>query len=137
MGVVAQLTPATVIAGAVTLLKLLPLSSLYFFLFVADSPVFVLRDAGLNFMAIHPRYNLLTNNCQNLVESLVKLLCDGKVISQPMLNEELSLLSPKIARDLMVARLRSKLDASNEDEEREDVKEDADIIKTWFHKIHH
>lgn len=125
------------IAGAVTLLKLLPLSSLYFFLFVADSPVFVLRDAGLNFMAIHPRYNLLTNNCQNLVESLVKLLCDGKVISQPMLNEELSLLSPKIARDLMVARLRSKLDASNEDEEREDVKEDADIIKTWFHKIHH
>lgn len=125
------------IAGAVTLLKLLPLSSLYFFLFVADSPVFVLRDAGLNFIAIHPRYNLLTNNCQNLVESLVKLLCDGKVISQPMLNEELSLLSPKIARDLMVARLRSKLDASNEDEEREDVKEDADIIKTWFHKIHH
>lgn len=125
------------IAGVVTLLKLLPLSSLYFFLFVADSPAFVLRDAGLNFMAIHPRYNLLTNNCQNLVESLVKLLCDGKVISQPMLNEELSLLSPKIARDLMVARLRSKLDASNEDEEREDVKEDADIIKTWFHKIHH
>lgn len=125
------------IPGTVTLLKLLPLSSLYFFLFVADSPVFVLRDAGLNFMAIHPRYNLLTNNCQNLVESLVKLLCDGKVISQPMLNEELSLLSPKIARDLMVARLRSKLDASNEDEEREDVKEDADIIKTWFHKIHH
>lgn len=88
-------------------------------------------------MAIHPRYNLLTNNCQTLVENLVKLLCDGKVISQPMLNEELSLISPKIARDIMVAKLRSKLDKSNEDEEREDVKEDVDIIKAWFHKIQH
>lgn len=88
-------------------------------------------------MAVHPRYNLLTNNCQNLVETMVRLLCDGKMISQAMLNEELSLISPKIARDLMVARLRSKLDASNENEEPDDVKEDVDVIKAWLQKIQH
>lgn len=100
-------------------------------------PVLRRRDAGYNFMAVHPRYNLLTNNCQNLVETMVRLLCDGKMISQAMLNEELSLISPKIARDLMVARLRSKLDASNENEEPDDVKEDVDVIKAWLQKIQH
>ncbi len=86
-------------------------------------------------MNAHPRYNLLTNNCQNLVENLVRLLCDGRVISQPMLNEELSLVSPKIARDLMVAKLRSKLEAAN-GEERNDLQEDVDAIKALWHKVH-
>ena len=80
-------------------------------------------------MALHPRYNLLSNNCQHLVDSLVKELCNGKVISQAKLDVELSLASPKIARDLLVARIRSKLDVEGEREDSESVKEDVDMIQ--------
>ncbi|KAI1457700.1 hypothetical protein F4805DRAFT_427881 [Annulohypoxylon moriforme] len=96
-----------------------------------------IQELGLHHMALHPRYNLLTSNCQDLAESLVKQLCDGKVISQAKLSEELSLASPKLALDLMVARLRSKVEISKEHENSETVKEDMDIIKGLLHKVHH
>ncbi|KAI1450962.1 hypothetical protein F5Y02DRAFT_366484 [Annulohypoxylon stygium] len=96
-----------------------------------------IQELGLHHMALHPRYNLLTSNCQDLAESLVKQLCDGKVISQAKLSEELSLASPKLALDLMVARLRSKVEISKEHENSETVQEDMDIIKGLLHRVHH
>jgi hypothetical protein len=87
-------------------------------------------------MSSNPRYHLLDNNCQHLVEVLVKELCDGAHVSQAKLSEELSLVSPKIALDLMVARLRSKIDVKKEHEESEGVKEDVDLIKGLWHKVH-
>ncbi|KAI1212483.1 uncharacterized protein F4807DRAFT_416325 [Annulohypoxylon truncatum] len=96
-----------------------------------------IQELGLHHMALHPRYNLLTSNCQDLAESLVRQLCNGKVISQAKLNEELSLVSPRLALDLMVARLRSKVEISKEHENSETVKKDMDIIKGLLHKVHH
>jgi hypothetical protein len=94
-------------------------------------------------MALNPRYHLLTSNCQDLVENLVKQLCNGKLISQAKLSEELSLASPKMALDLMVARLRSRMDDVGEHEDvdkvkdnNDAVKEDVDIIKALWHKVH-
>lgn len=87
-------------------------------------------------MKLNPRYRLLTSNCQDLVENLVLLLCNGKIISQAKLNEEVSLVSSKIALDLMVARLKSKLDIGGEHEDSEGVTEDLDIIKGLWHKVH-
>lgn len=88
-------------------------------------------------MVLHPRYNLLTDNCQDMAESLVKSLCNGKIISQAKLREELSLASPKIALDLMVARLKSKIEILDEREDSDTVKEDVDIIKDLWHRVHH
>ncbi|KAI5863137.1 hypothetical protein GGS23DRAFT_568454 [Durotheca rogersii] len=96
-----------------------------------------IRALGIHHMELNPRYHLLTNNCQNMVESMVRQVCDGKIISQTKLNEELALASPKIALDLMVARLRSKIEKFEEHEESDGVKEDVDIIKGLWHKIHH
>ncbi|KAI0127405.1 hypothetical protein BJ170DRAFT_683249 [Xylariales sp. AK1849] len=102
-----------------------------------------IQDLGANHMALHPRYHLLTNNCQDMVDSLVKQLCDGKVISQAKLGEELSLASPRMALDLMVARLRSRMDNIEEKEDvdkvkddNEAVKEDVDVIKALWHRVH-
>lgn len=72
---------------------------------------------------------MISSNCQHLVDNLVKELCNGKVISQAKLDEELSLVSPKIARDLMVARLRSRIDAMGENEESEAVQEDLALTR--------
>ena len=80
-------------------------------------------------MELNPRYHLLSNNCQHLVDTLVKELCNGKVISQAKLDEELSLASPKIARDLMIARLRSKMDVGGESEDSTSVKEYLGALK--------
>ncbi|KAI0179992.1 hypothetical protein GGR52DRAFT_578459 [Hypoxylon sp. FL1284] len=95
-----------------------------------------IQALGAKHMALHPRYNLVSSNCQDLVESLVKQVCNGKVISQAKLSEELSLASPKIALDLMVARLRSKMETLGEHEESDSVKDDVDMIKTLWHKVH-
>lgn len=80
-------------------------------------------------MALNPRYSLLSNNCQHLVEVMVKELCNGKVISQAKLDEELSLASSKIARDLIVARLRSKLDVGGENEDSPSVMEYLEALR--------
>lgn len=88
------------------------------------------RHTGLN-----PRYRLLSNNCQHLVDSLVKELCNGKVISQAKLDEELSLVSPKLARDLIVGRIRSKMDVGGESEDSPSIKEHLETIKShWTDK---
>ncbi|OTB08654.1 hypothetical protein M426DRAFT_316660 [Hypoxylon sp. CI-4A] len=95
-----------------------------------------IQELGAGHMALHPRYHLLTSNCQDMVESLVKQLCNGKIISQAKLSEELSLASPKIALDLMVARLRSRIEVLDEHEDSDAVQEDVDIIKRLRHKHH-
>ncbi|KAI0007471.1 hypothetical protein F4779DRAFT_591821 [Xylariaceae sp. FL0662B] len=93
------------------------------------------QELGVRFMTLHPRYKLLSNNCQDLVENLVKEVCDGKVISQAKLSEELSLASPKIALDLMVARFRSKREGSGDTEDSKTVKEELEIIKELWDKV--
>ncbi|KAI1646168.1 hypothetical protein F4815DRAFT_452326 [Daldinia loculata] len=95
-----------------------------------------IQRIGANHMSVHPRYNLLTSNCQDMAESLVRELCDGRIISQAKLSEELSLVSPKIALDLMVARLRSKIEVLDEHEDSDTVKADMDTIKGLWHKVH-
>ncbi|KAF5024628.1 hypothetical protein F66182_3392 [Fusarium sp. NRRL 66182] len=88
-----------------------------------------IQELGHQHIGENPRYRLLSNNCQHLVETLVKELCNGKVISQAKLEEELALASPKIARDLVIARMRSKMDAGGESEDSPMVKECLDAIK--------
>lgn len=87
-------------------------------------------------MTLHPRYNLLSSNCQDLVENLVKQVCNGRLISQAKLSEELSLASPKIALDLMVARLRSKVETLDEHEDSDTVQGDMDVIKVLWNRVH-
>lgn len=81
-------------------------------------------------MSSHPRYHLLENNCQHLVEALVAELCNGAHVEQAKLSEELKEVSPKIAMDLMAARLRSRVDDKKEHEDSEDVKEDVAVLKS-------
>ncbi|KAF5692057.1 hypothetical protein FDENT_3077 [Fusarium denticulatum] len=69
---------------------------------------------------------------QAIVDSLVKELCNGKVISQAKLDEELSLASPKIARDLLVGRIRSKMDVGGESEDSPSIKEHLEAIKSHW-----
>jgi hypothetical protein len=91
-----------------------------------------IQHLGTNLMAINPRYNVLSNNCQDLAENLVKELCNGKIISQGKLKEELSQISPKIARDLLVARLRSRVDSHGESEDSDSVRADLALAKSLF-----
>ncbi|KAI1417597.1 hypothetical protein F5Y13DRAFT_151377 [Hypoxylon sp. FL1857] len=94
-----------------------------------------IQQLGANHMSLHPHYHLLTSNCQDLAESLVRQLCDGKIISQAKLSEELSLASPKIALNLMVARLRSKIEVLEEHEESDTVQQDMEVIKGLWHRV--
>ncbi|KAK2475010.1 hypothetical protein H9L39_12603 [Fusarium oxysporum f. sp. albedinis] len=91
-----------------------------------------IQAIGQHHIGLNPRYKLLSNNCQHLVDSLVKELCNGKVISQAKLDEELSLASPKIARDLLVGRIRSKMDVGGETEDSPSIKEHLDAIKSHW-----
>lgn len=95
------------------------------------------RFPGEGFIAANKRYNLLSNNCQHLTENLVKELCNGKMISQAKLEEEIRLISPKIARDLMVTRLRSKLEKEDQKEDSESVQNDVFTIKELWGRIKH
>ncbi|KAJ8127742.1 hypothetical protein O1611_g5895 [Lasiodiplodia mahajangana] len=88
-----------------------------------------IQELGATHLTAHPKYNLLSSNCQHLVETLVRELCDGKTISQAKLEEELRLASPRLARDLLVARLRSKLDAKEIKEQHEDFEDEVNTIK--------
>ncbi|GAP82507.1 hypothetical protein SAMD00023353_0100540 [Rosellinia necatrix] len=88
-----------------------------------------IQEIGANHLAAHPRYNLVSSNCQHLVEILVSELCDGKAVSQAKLEEELRLASPRIARDLLVARLRSRIDAKDTKEPHESFDEEVSTIK--------
>lgn len=91
-----------------------------------------IQAIGQHHIGLNPRYKLLSNNCQHLVDSLVKELCNGKVISQAKLDEELSLASPKIARDLLVGRIRSKMDVGGESEDSPSIKEHLEAIKSHW-----
>lgn len=51
------------------------------------------------------------------------------VISQAKLDEELSLISPKIARDLLVGKIRSKMDTGGETEDSASIKEHLAAFK--------
>ncbi|KAK6063863.1 hypothetical protein SCUP234_13238 [Seiridium cupressi] len=102
-----------------------------------------IEQLGIEHMTSHPRYNLLNSNCQDMVETLVKQLCNGKVISQAKLREELSLASPRIALDLMVARFKSRIDSFGDHEDAEKIKDqdvevqkDVDVIGTLWRRIH-
>ncbi|KAJ2998449.1 hypothetical protein NUW58_g314 [Xylaria curta] len=88
-----------------------------------------IQELGANHLTAHPRYNLLSSNCQHLVEILVRELCDGKTISQAKLEEELHLASPRVARDLLVARLRSKIDSKEAKEQYESFEDEVSTIK--------
>lgn len=88
-----------------------------------------LLSLGAEHLVLHPRYNLLNSNCQDMVEILVKQLCEGSTISQGKLKEELAAISPKIALDLMVARFRSRVDTFGEHEDPEKVKDHDEVQK--------
>ncbi len=59
------------------------------------------------------------------------------MISQAKLEEEIRLLSPKIARDLMVTRLRSKLEKEDQKEDSQSVQNDVFTIKELWGRIKH
>ncbi|KAF7530206.1 hypothetical protein G7054_g9617 [Neopestalotiopsis clavispora] len=89
-----------------------------------------IQQLGAEHLAAHPRYNLLNSNCQDMVEILVKQLCEGRTISQGKLKQELAAISPKIALDLMVARFRSRVDTFPEDQDPEKLKDnDTEVQK--------
>lgn len=96
-----------------------------------------LHPLGEGFIAANKRYNLLSNNCQHLTENLIRELCNGKMINQAKLEEEIRLISPKIARDLMVSRLRSKLEKEDQKEDSESVQHDVFTIKELWGRIKH
>lgn len=89
-----------------------------------------IQEVGFRHMSSNPRYHLLENNCQHLVEALVAELCNGAHVEQAKLSEELKEVSPKIAMDLMAARLRSRIDDKKEHEDSENVKEDVAVLKS-------
>lgn len=95
------------------------------------------ETTGEHFIAANKRYNLLSNNCQHLTENLVRELCNGKMISQAKLEEEIRLISPKIARDLAMARLKSKLEKEDQKEDSESVQHDVFTIKELWGRIKH
>ncbi|KAI1489812.1 hypothetical protein F5X96DRAFT_639127 [Biscogniauxia mediterranea] len=90
---------------------------------------------GQHYMSLHPRYNLIKANCQDLVESLVKELCHGSVIHNAKLSEEIRQLTPKISMDLMIARLRSKMELTDAKEDSNSVQEDMDVINHFWKKV--
>jgi hypothetical protein len=59
------------------------------------------------------------------------------MITQAKLEEEIRLASPKIARDLMITRLRSKLERENQKEDSEAVQNDVFTIKELWGRIKH
>ncbi|KAH8907782.1 hypothetical protein BR93DRAFT_566181 [Coniochaeta sp. PMI_546] len=77
----------------------------------------------------NPRYNILTNNCQNMVEKLVKDICNNKIISKQKLSEELVLASPRIGLYLMVAKVAGNVFLGGTSLNDSSVTRDLNIIK--------
>ncbi|ROW09616.1 hypothetical protein VMCG_02384 [Cytospora schulzeri] len=82
-------------------------------------------DLAATFISSHPRYNLFSNNCQHLAEELVRELCNGKIISQANLGEEVKLLSTKIS-SVMLMKMHLDRDALRE--LRSDIKTAGDRL---------
>ncbi|PSN63407.1 hypothetical protein BS50DRAFT_637900 [Corynespora cassiicola Philippines] len=96
-----------------------------------------IQALGEHFIAMNKRYNLLSNNCQHLTENLIRELCNGKMITQSKLEQEIRLISPKIASDMMVAKLRSKLEKEDQRDDSESVQNDIFTLKELWGKITH
>ncbi|KAL8405549.1 hypothetical protein RB596_004424 [Gaeumannomyces avenae] len=95
-----------------------------------------IQSLGEKHMSLNPKYSLLESNCQHLAETLVRELCDGgRLISQHKLDEELRLISPKMAMDIMMAKLQSKLDDPGQGEESDSVKRDVDVLGSLWSKV--
>lgn len=77
----------------------------------------------------NPRYNVFTNNCQNMVEKLVKDICNNKVISRQKLSEELVVASPRIGLYLMVAKVAANVFVGDTSLNDSSVARDLNIIK--------
>jgi len=84
---------------------------------------------GASYMSLNPRYNILTKNCQHLVEQMVKEVCDGKVISQWKLSEELARSAPKIGLYVMIARLAADVLDGKKSVDSKTVIRDIKFIK--------
>lgn len=80
-----------------------------------------------NFISDHPRYNLFNNNCQHLAETLVRELCNGKVISQQNLGVETKMLSTKLSSTLL---MKMHLDADALRELKSEIKSAGDRLIT-------
>lgn len=86
---------------------------------VADPP------SASRYISEHPRYNLFEANCQNLAEALVVELCNGKVISQSNLGEEVKMLSNKMSSTLL---MKMSLDRNALRELKSDIKTAGDRL---------
>lgn len=82
-------------------------------------------DMAAKFISSHPRYNLFSNNCQHLAEELVRELCNGKIISQANLGEEVKLLSTRISSVLL---MKMHLDLDSLRELKSDIKTAGDRL---------
>ncbi|KLU85692.1 hypothetical protein MAPG_04713 [Magnaporthiopsis poae ATCC 64411] len=91
---------------------------------------------GERHMTLNPKYSLRESNCQHLAETLVRELCNGgRLISQHKLDEELKLISPKMAMDVIMAKLQNKLEDPGQGEESHSVKRDVDILGTLWARV--
>ncbi|ROW08022.1 hypothetical protein VPNG_06061 [Cytospora leucostoma] len=82
-------------------------------------------DLAEKFISSHPRYNLFSNNCQHLAEQLVRELCDGKIISQADLGEEVRMLSARLSSVLL---MKMHLDRDALRELKSDIKTAGDRL---------
>lgn len=95
-----------------------------------------IQALGEKHMSLNPKYSLLESNCQHLAETLVRELCNGgRLISQHKLDEELKLISPKMAMDIMMTKLQSKLEDPGQGEESDSVKRDVDVLGSLWSKV--
>ncbi|EHA57717.1 hypothetical protein MGG_05463 [Pyricularia oryzae 70-15] len=92
---------------------------------------------GETHMALNPKYSLLESNCQHLAETLMKALCDGRIVSQHKLDEELKMVSPKMAMDMMMNKLDFKLDSSDSKGavDSNEVKNEVNIIGELWGRV--
>lgn len=95
-----------------------------------------IQALGERHLTLNPKYSLLESNCQHLAEMLVRELCNGgRLISQHKLDEELKLISPKMAMDVIMAKLQSKLEDPGQGEESHSVKRDVDVLGSLWARV--
>ncbi|KAI7783932.1 hypothetical protein LA080_010957 [Diaporthe eres] len=82
-------------------------------------------EIASRYISEHPRYNLFEANCQNLAEALVVELCNGKVISQSNLGEEVKMLSTRMSSTLL---MKMSLDRNALRELKSDIKTAGDRL---------
>ncbi|KAJ9133505.1 hypothetical protein NKR19_g9026 [Coniochaeta hoffmannii] len=88
-----------------------------------------IQNLATEYTRANPRYNVFTNNCQNMVEKLVKDICNNKVISRQKLSEELVVASPRIGLYLMVAKVAANVFVGDTSLNDSSVARDLNIIK--------